>query len=226
MTEKQKKITAVGGQKGGVGKTNIINNLAAMCQLKTGKKVLLVDADEQGSSSNWSARRSQRENLTPITTIKKFGDKDFINTVKSLMEDFDNGFIDVGGRNTFELRAALIVSDVFIYPLNSSQDDVDTINFVDMMVGEAKMFNPNLKAYLLPSKVSTHTNELPELLALKDELENFELTNSIIYERVAHRRVRKSGMAVFELPKSHKDYDEKAINEITNLFNEFYDNKQ
>lgn len=222
-SEKKKKVTVVGGQKGGCGKTNIINNLAVMSQFRTGKKVLLVDADEQGSTSNWSARRSQRGDLPPITTIKKFGDKDFINTVRSLMEDYDRGFIDVGGRNTFELRAALIVATEFFYPLNSSQDDVDTINFVDMMVGEAKMFNPDLKAYLLPSKVSALTNELPELLALKDDLENFEMTKSVIYERVSYRRVRKTGMAVFELPRNHKDYDEKAVNEITNLYNEFYD---
>jgi chromosome partitioning protein len=218
-----KNIIVIGGQKGGGGKTNIANNLAVLRQMKTGKKVLLVDADEQGSSSSWSARRSQKEDLFPVTTIKKFGDKDFINTIRSLMEDFDDGIIDVGGKNTFELRAAMVIATKIFYPMNSSQDDIDTINFVDLLVNEAKIFNPKLQAFIVPSKVSPITNELPELLALKEELENFGMTKTAIYERVIYRKVRKGGRSIFEVPRKHKDYDEKAILEFTKLYNEVYD---
>src|SRR4051794_20067254 len=51
-------ITVVGGVKGGTGKSTVATNLAVMHAIR-GWDVLLVDADEQGTATDFSALRNQ-----------------------------------------------------------------------------------------------------------------------------------------------------------------------
>ena len=53
-------IVLVGGEKGGVGKTTLAVNLAAM-RARAGHDVLLVDADKQASANLWASIRDQEK---------------------------------------------------------------------------------------------------------------------------------------------------------------------
>ena len=52
-------IVALLNQKGGVGKTTLATHIAGELALR-GQQVILLDADPQGSSLDWTQRRSQQ----------------------------------------------------------------------------------------------------------------------------------------------------------------------
>lgn len=62
-------VLALLNQKGGVGKTTLATNIAAALA-QAGKKILFIDADQQGSGLDWSAAR-QGDALFPVVGIPK-----------------------------------------------------------------------------------------------------------------------------------------------------------
>ena len=223
-------IITCGGPKGGSAKTTTIFTLTQKRQSDKGLgKVLLIDADTRThSSTKWAAIRSLKEHLPQLDVIQKSGSKDFIQVIKSLNEKYPDIFIDVGGGNEAELKAALAISDIFINPLQPSQMDAFTIGAVDALVGDAKIFNPRLRAYMVPSIVSPNAlmvaDDLAEFIELTDGLENMQRTESIIKSRKAYKKAVKQGKTIFEL--EGKDLDLKAIDEMTNLYNEVFNDQR
>jgi chromosome partitioning protein len=57
--EGQAMIVALLNQKGGVGKTTLATHIAGELAMR-GQHVVLLDADPQGSSLDWTQRRSQQ----------------------------------------------------------------------------------------------------------------------------------------------------------------------
>lgn len=88
-------IIGVLNQKGGVGKTTIAVNLAAV-YAKAGQRVLLVDADPQGSSLAWSSAREGKPLFTVVGMPKPTLHKD----MPSIARDYDMVVIDGSPRVT------------------------------------------------------------------------------------------------------------------------------
>ena len=108
-------ILLVGGEKGGVGKSLIAVSLATMRALE-GYDVLVIDADRQASATLWSNIRVADQILPTVACIEKTGEA-LGTSVKDLATRYDDIVIDAGGRDAVELRAALTVADVVLFPL-------------------------------------------------------------------------------------------------------------
>lgn len=115
MRRKQPKIIACSGMKGGVGKTTICVNLAAVL-LARGRKVMLVDADPQRSAATWVDIR--REHKHPLPTIMTAPQADLHQPkqLPTFAPNFDQILID-GPPRLFDMqRSILMVADLVLFP--------------------------------------------------------------------------------------------------------------
>ncbi|MDP2792208.1 MAG: ParA family protein [Rectinemataceae bacterium] len=79
------KIISLANIKGGVGKSTIAINLAGY--LATNATVLLIDADPQGTVTDWNMVRHrnskiQNNNISILETIEPFNDENFVKSVE------------------------------------------------------------------------------------------------------------------------------------------------
>jgi len=211
-------VILVANEKGGTGKTTLATNMAIM-RAQHGSDVLLVDADPQGSSSEF-IRVREDEQVQPSITCVSITGRGVSSEVRKLIPRYKDIIIDAGGRDSAGLRSALIVADVLIVPFLAGQYDVWGVENMDQIVGEALGLNPEMKPYLVLNKQDTNPriSIATEAEALAKEMENLKILDTKLGYRVAYRRSAAEGRAVNELDKR----DPKAVAELDSLYKEVF----
>lgn len=203
-------IVCCGAIKGGAGKSMIATNLTVIRSMK-GKSVLLIDADEQGTSSDWNDHRTDLGITTSWTTVRLKG-ASVRTEVQKLSKNYDNIIIDCGGRDTASLRAALIVSDVLLIPFQPKSFDIWTAQKVSELVEEAKSINDKLIAYAFINCGGTRGSDNDDAKAILSKFDSFKLLPITVALRKSFSNATAEGLGVVELGT-----DKKATQEITAL---------
>lgn len=218
ITKKAHMIVVVGGVKGGTGKTTIATNLAVL-RAASRKKVLLVDADEQKSTTIWVNQRHMMDIPTKWATIQLAG-KAVYSEVEKMKVDYDDIIIDVGGRETQSLRAAIGVADIFIIPFKPRSLDMWTLENVELVISEMKQANPNLVCVAVVNQADVRGPDNEQTLQILNKCEDIECFPNVICMRKSFATASGDGLGVSEM----EFIDKKAVQEITDLY-EFIYNK-
>lgn len=136
-------IVAIAGQKGGAGKSTLAVNLAAEWNAR-GLRVLLVDADPQGTASTWADVAAEAKR--PAPAVVAVGEN-LRRDVPRLAEAADVVVLDVPGRSGGARQAgALMVADVVVLPCGPSAPDVWALGGSVEVVREVMALRPELRA--------------------------------------------------------------------------------
>ncbi|WP_269452779.1 AAA family ATPase, partial [Phormidesmis priestleyi] len=200
--------------KGGVGKSTVATNMTVM-RANQGMDVLLVDADDQGTASDFTAVRNETliEQGAGYTSIKLYGAA-VRSEVLRMAKKYDDVVIDVGGRDTAGQRAALSMANVYVIPFLPGSFDVWTLESVGKLVEEARAFNENLKALCIINRADAKGSDNSDAAAIAKDTPGLEFIDAPLGNRKAFRSAASNGLAVTEFKPS----DSKAIAEVKKLY--------
>lgn len=207
-------IFLIGSNKGGGGKTTICANLA-VALIKLGHKVMVVDADKQGSITNWQSYRKETGLEPFVPSVAKLGK--IAPELKLLQEDYDFVLVDVAGFNSEELIQAISVATICVAPHQATQLDLETMGEMQSQLNFLLPANPNLKVLAFQNQANTNKKafkaDRERFLEYVSNFEDITPTEAISFTRTCYYNDWPDGCSVFETPRAKKGIDE--INNLT-----------
>ena len=215
------KVVVIVNQKGGCGKTTIAMQLAGTLG-REGKKVLVVDADPQGTALRWAANADDKK-LFPasISGLSAAGGKVHREIGKHVGE-YDLIFVDCPPAiDSLIPQSALMVADVALIPVIPSPADLWAANGIQALIERMQINNEKLKAYIVPN-MCAWTNLTKEALTVMDGI-GMKRTSAFLSNRNPYRQSAIIGGTVFDLKgegaEKAQEELEKLKEELLNILN-------
>ena len=212
------RVITVGQTKGGVGKSTLALHLG-LGLAERGHKTLILDADEQGTTTQALINRVHVAGRDPVETAQAASAKALQSVINNREKFFDYVVIDAGGRDTQALRQALLVCQRLVAPFGPAASDLWTLDQLIKLIGEMnKVRHRSLTCYAVingadPDPESPDNRDAREMIL---ETKQFQILKTQIVKRKAIARAAALGLSMQE----YKPLDRPAQNEINAFIDE------
>jgi chromosome partitioning protein len=158
-----------------------------------GSRVLLVDADPQGSARDWAAART----ATPLFPVVGLDRPTIHRDLPQLAKDYDHVIIDGPPRVTDLTRSAMLAASIVVVPVQPSPYDVWACAEVVDILTEASVFTEKMKSVFVINRKIANTAIGRDVA---DALATYELPvlKATITQRVAFAEAAAHGSTVLE----------------------------
>jgi chromosome partitioning protein len=209
------KVVTVVNQKGGLGKTTLTMQLAGTWA-KRGVKVLVVDADSQGTATRWSSSAPEDTPFSAaVIGLSAAGNK-VHREVAKFTDDYALIMIDCPPAVESPVpQSALLIAALALVPIIPSPPDLWAAVGIRQLIETLNTINKDLQARLVINNLEPRTSLAKEALDILPEL-GIPLLKTILHHCTAYRQSAVFGGMVHHLGRKATP----AIKEIEALADE------
>jgi chromosome partitioning protein len=204
------KIIALLNEKGGTGKSTLATNIATALH-RQGRRVVLVDADPQGTARDWRAASPDDADLPPVLAIDRAQ-----NLAKSLAALAADVVVIDSPAKAENMAAAIIrAAHVALVVIQPSAADVWASAAAVKLIQGKRELGGEIEAAFLVNRASGLTNISKTITEGSwNDYEGVEQLTATVGNRVSFANAMAAGLSVLDMP------DAAAKTEILNIIKE------
>jgi chromosome partitioning protein len=187
-------IIAVLNEKGGVGKTTLVTNLARAYQRQQ-LRVLMVDSDPQGSLRDWLATAGDDSQYPSMVAMDK---PSMIKDLKRMGADYDVVLVDGCPKAMGMIATTVTVADLVLIPVQPSGFDLWAANSVVELIRQRREVTDGIPqaAFVVTRQINNTKLQAESRTALADL--GLPILSAFTTQRIAYAAAASGGKTVLD----------------------------
>lgn len=186
------RIIALLNEKGGTGKSTLSQNIA-VCLHRQGKRVILVDADPQGTTRDWRSASAENADLPNVIALDR---PELLSSLKSI--DADIAIIDTPAKAEKMTASVIRFADTALIVIQPSGADIWASAAAVRLIQQKIDVGGKIIAAFLANRVSGSSNLSKEVLAGEWNEYGIEQLESTVGNRVAFAQALTDGLSIYD----------------------------
>ena len=187
------RVIALLNEKGGSGKSTVALNLA--CALhRRGRRVVLIDADPQGTARDWREASPADVDLPPVVVLDR--PELLLSSIKTIAADV--AIVDTPAKAERMSANVVRIAHVAIIPVQPSNADLWASAAAVKLIQSKRDVGGEIEAAFLATRVSGSTNLSKEILKGDWNEYGIDMLNQAVSNRVSYAQSLSDGVSVYE----------------------------
>ncbi len=191
------KIIALLNEKGGTGKSTVATNLASALHLR-GQRVVLVDADPQGTTRDWRSASPDGIDLPPVVALDR---PEMLQSLSSIQADLV--IIDTPAKAEKMTAAVVRIAQTALVVIQPSGADIWASAAAVKLIQQKIDVGGQIDAGFLVNRVSGVSKLSKEVLTGNWNEYGVTILEHSIGNRVAFAQALTDGLSIYSLSDAH-----------------------